>query len=51
MIRFNFDLNSFNHKSKQVTALGSEWLQNAVFKISLASSVGLAKRTFLTNIL
>jgi hypothetical protein len=46
MIRFNFGLNSFIHKSKQVTALGSEWLQNSVFKISLASTVGLGKGHF-----
>jgi hypothetical protein len=40
-IRFNFDLNPFINKSKQVTTLGSELLQNTAFKISLASIVGL----------
>jgi hypothetical protein len=31
-IYFNFDLNPFIHKSKQVTTLGSELLQNTALK-------------------
>jgi hypothetical protein len=50
-VLFNFDLNSFLHKSKQVTSLGWERLKNAVFKISSESRDGSGKGTFRTKIL